>query len=113
MALGWIGGRCRNWWCTGFLWSWLALLYVWHDVATNPFGYQSMFSTYVTNNPPRGFMYFHSWQNLYDITIIPLSLGVAILTHGWVAERRRLRDSARHPDRSRSEPETSAEQPGD
>jgi hypothetical protein len=113
MGVGWIGGRCRAWWCTGFLWSWLVLLYVWYDVATNPFGYKSMYSTYVLNNPPRGFMYFDSWQNLYDITLLPLSLGVAILAHGWVAERRRLRDAVTLPDRPGSEPETSEERPDD
>jgi hypothetical protein len=97
MVVGSIGGWCRTWWLTGLIWTWVVFLYVWHDLATNPFGYKSLYSTYVMDNPPPGFMYFHSWQQLYDITIIPLSLGVAIITHAWVAERRRLRDAARLP----------------
>jgi hypothetical protein len=97
MALGAIGGLCRSWWVTGLVWCALLSLHLWHDLATNPYGYSSLYSTCVLNNPPPGFMYFHAWIQLYQLTLIPLTLGVAVLTHGWVAEHRRLRAEAGVP----------------
>jgi hypothetical protein len=97
MAVGSIGSWCRTWWTTGLMWCSLLFLQVWHDLETNPFGYKSLYSTYILNNPPQGFRYDHSWEQLYHITIIPLTLGVAVLTHGWITERRRQRDEAKAP----------------
>jgi hypothetical protein len=95
MWIGAIGGFGRRWWLTVLLWSMLLVVYVWHDVETNPFGYRSLYATYVLNQPPQGFMYWHSWEQLYEVTIIPLTLAVAVLTQVWIAERRRRRDEAR------------------
>jgi hypothetical protein len=97
MVVGGIGGFSRSWWFTGPTWALLLFLYVWHDLVTNPFGYRVLYSTYVLNNPPQRLMYFHSWEHLYQMTIIPLTLGVAVLTHGWIAERRRRVIEVRSP----------------
>jgi hypothetical protein len=94
MALGAIGGAYRKWWVTGFIWYGLLAVYVWHDHQTNPFGYKSLYRTYVLDDPPEGFMYFHSWEQLYQITIVPLTLGVATLAYGWVVTCPRHRDAA-------------------
>jgi hypothetical protein len=77
------------------MWSSLVLLDVWYDTDTNPFGYKALYSAHILKNPPQGFMYFHSWENLYQVTIIPLTLGVAVLTHGWTVELRRRRAESR------------------
>ena len=67
----------------------LVAAYVWNDIQSNTFGYSSLYRTYMLNDPPEGFEYWHSWEQLYHITIIPMTLGVVALTHGWIAERRR------------------------
>jgi hypothetical protein len=94
IAVGWIGGWFRSWLLTGLLAFSLLSVYVAHDLVNNPFGYKEIYSQYILNNPPKG-LYFHSWHQLYQITIIPLTLGVTVLTYARVAEYRRLRDKER------------------
>jgi hypothetical protein len=96
-VLGVIGGFCRRWWLTGLVWGTLLSAYVGYDVATNGYGYRSLWRTYVMHDPPRGFMYWHSWEQLFQITIIPLTLAIAALLHGWVAEFQRRRSQMAPP----------------
>jgi hypothetical protein len=107
MALGAIGGICRAWWLTGIGWSSLVLLYVWDDLETKPYGFRSLYSMPPGRSPGRVHLVefirgtspakvqIFPWLQLYDITIIPLTLGVAVLTYGLIADFRRRRAEAR------------------
>ena len=89
IALGAIGGILGRWWFTALVSCVVVGAYVCHNVLTDTYGYVSLYRTYVLYDPPPGFGYWHSYEQLYQITVIPVTLGVAALTHGWIVRRRR------------------------
>lgn len=85
---GVIGAWRRKWWLTITLTALAAILYITHDVLTDPYGCVVIIDTYFRNRPPPGLMYFHSWAHAYDVSIVPFGFAVAILTHAGVVRFR-------------------------
>jgi hypothetical protein len=93
-VLGSIGGLCRAWWLTGLMWvSVLALPFFWDDLPS--FLGRALNPDLV--NYPVTYYFNKLWteEDLYLITVIPLTLGVAVLIHGWIAMHQWGREEAR------------------
>jgi hypothetical protein len=88
---------CRAWWLTGLLWVSLLALAHWYESETKHILDKAMYPDLVVGQPVPDYYYKETWgtTKVYWVTVIPLTLGVAVLIHGWIAKRGRRREEAK------------------
>jgi hypothetical protein len=96
-VVGSVGGLCRAWWLTGLLWVSLLALAHWYESETKHDLDKAMYPDLVEGQPVPDYYYIETWgpTKVYWVTVIPLTLGVAVLIHGWIAKRGRRREEAK------------------
>jgi hypothetical protein len=88
-VVGSIGGLYRAWWLTGLIWASLVLvLAIVYGINHYLLLWKALLYPDVVGQPPM-------MNQLYHITLVPLTLGVAVLIHGWIAGRGRWREEAK------------------
>jgi hypothetical protein len=96
-VLGSVGGLCRAWWLTGLLWVSLLALALWYESETKHILDKALYPDLVVGQPVPDYYYKETWgtTKVYGVTVIPLTLGVAVLIHGWITKRGRRREESR------------------